>query len=121
MKNQAQSPRMPVDASSEAIVVLFVTIDEEHADAFARAAVEQRLVACVNLMPGARSIYRWKGALCEDREVLLWMETRASGVESRIEALAALHPYDTPKIIALPPCAVHEPYRAWCTAETTPA
>jgi periplasmic divalent cation tolerance protein len=108
------------DAPSEALVVLFVSIDDEHADAFARAAVEQRLVACVNIVPGARSIYRWQGEVCEDREVVLWMETRASGVEARIEVLAALHPYDTPKIIALAPCAVHEPYRAWCAAQTGP-
>lgn len=111
---------MPPATPSEALVVLFVTIDEEHADAFARAAVEQRLVACVNLVPGARSIYRWKGKLCEDREVLLWMESREAGADARIEALAALHPYDTPKIIALPPSAVHEPYRAWCIGETAP-
>lgn len=112
---------MPPNAPSEALVVFFVTIDEQHADAFARAAVEQRLVACVNLVPGARSIYRWKGQVCEDREVLLWMEAPAEGVKARIEALAALHPYDTPKIIALPPCAVHEPYRDWCVAQTVPA
>ena len=111
---------MPAQAPSEALLVFFVTIDEEHADAFARAAVEQRLVACVNLVPGARSIYRWKGQVCDDREVLLWMEARADGVQSRIAALAALHPYDTPKIIALAPSAVHEPYRAWCIAQTAP-
>ncbi|MBV1858456.1 MAG: divalent-cation tolerance protein CutA [Nannocystaceae bacterium] len=109
---------MPVPASSEALVVLFVTIDEAHADTFARTAVEQRLVACVNLVPGARSIYRWKGEVCEDHEVLLWMETREAGAKTCIEALAALHPYDTPKIIALPACAVHEPYRAWCIAHS---
>ncbi len=111
---------MPTFTRPEALVVLFVTIDEEHADAFARAAVEQRLVACVNLMPGARSIYRWEGEVCEEREVVLWMEARAAGLEARIEALAALHPYDTPKIIALPPSGVLEPYRAWCVAQTAP-
>ena len=105
--------------SSEALCVLFVTIDAEHAEAFARAAVQQRLVACANLVPGARSIYWWQGEVCEDPEVLVWMETRADDVQARIAALAALHPYDTPKIIALPPSAVHPPYAAWCIAETT--
>ncbi|MGH1340585.1 MAG: divalent-cation tolerance protein CutA [Nannocystales bacterium] len=109
---------MPVPAPTEALVVLFLTIDEEHADAFARAAIEQRLVACVNLMPGARSIYRWEGQVCEEREVLLWMEAPERGSAQRIEALAALHPYDTPKVVALPASAVHEPYRAWCIAQT---
>jgi len=112
------NPRSMQDpAPAEALCVLFVTIDEGHAASFARAAVQQRLVACANLVPGAQSIYWWKGELCEDREALVWMETRAEGIEARIEALAALHPYDTPKIIALPPSAVHPPYRQWCTAE----
>lgn len=109
---------MPARDPADALCVLFVTIDAERAEAFARAAVEQRLVACANLVPGARSIYWWQGELCTEPEVLVWMETRADDVEARIAALAALHPYDTPKIIALPPSAVHPPYRAWCIAET---
>lgn len=112
---------MPTAPPLEALVVLFVSIDEQHADAFAREAVRTRIVACANLVPGARSVYWWEGKVCEDREVLVWMETRADGVEARIEALASLHPFDTPKILALPPCAVHEPYRAWCIAQTSSA
>ena len=109
---------MQDDTRPEAICVLFVTIDEPSAAAFARAAVEKRLVACANLVPGARSVYWWDGKVCEDEEVLVWMETRADDVDARIAALAALHPYDTPKIIALPPSAVHPAYQRWCVTET---
>ncbi len=111
---------MQAETSREAICVLFVTIDEANAETFARGACQRRLVACANMLPGARSIYWWDGALCDEREVLLWMEAPAQGVQERIEALAALHPYDTPKIIALPPSAVHEPYRVWCLNQTLP-
>lgn len=112
--------RMSADVSPE-LCVLFVTIDEASADAFARAALQARLVACANMLPGARSLYWWKGELCEDREVLIWMETRADNVQGCIAALAALHPYDTPKIIALPPRAVHPPFAAWCAEQTEPS
>lgn len=113
------NPRaMQADTPSEALCVLFVTIDDANAAAFARAAVEKRLVACANLVSGARSVYWWDGKVCEDTEVLVWMETRREGVEARIAALAELHPYDTPKIIALPPSAVHPPYQRWCMTET---
>ncbi|MCR9161255.1 MAG: divalent-cation tolerance protein CutA [Nannocystaceae bacterium] len=111
---------MRSDTAPDALCVLFVTIDAAHAAAFARSAVQTRLVACANLLPGARSVYWWQGELCEDDEVLVWMETRAQDVERRIAALAELHPYDTPKIIALPPSAVHPAYRRWCLTETEP-
>ncbi len=101
--------------------MLFATIDPEHAEAFARAACEQRIVACVNMLPEVRSFYWWDGTLQDDREVVLWMETRADAVSECIEALAELHPYDTPKIIAMPPLAVFEPYRQWCVSQTRPA
>ncbi|MEM6290315.1 MAG: divalent-cation tolerance protein CutA [Myxococcota bacterium] len=104
---------------TEPVCVLFATIDAEHADAFARAACEKRLVACVNMLPGARSLYWWKSELCEDAEVVLWMETRARDVEACIASLAALHPYDTPKIIALSPGAVWPPYQRWCVEQVT--
>lgn len=109
---------MHPDTPPEAICVLFVTIDADNAAAFARAAVETRLVACANLVSGGRSVYWWDGKVCEDEEVLVWMETRGDGVDKCIAALAELHPYDTPKIIALPPSAVHPAYQRWCLAET---
>ncbi len=111
---------MQADTPTTALCVLFTTIDAGSAAAFARAAVETRLAACANLVSGARSIYWWDGAVCEEEEVLVWMETRGADVDERIAALAELHPYDTPKIVALPPAAVHPPYQRWCVAETAP-
>ena len=107
---------MHADNASGGIRVIFVTIDAGHAADFARTAVERGLVACANLMSGARSIYRWKGEICEETETLIWMEAREEGLEQRLAALAALHPYETPKVIALRPDAVLEPFRLWCRA-----
>jgi periplasmic divalent cation tolerance protein len=99
---------------------LFVTIPPEQADAFAEAICSERLVACVNIVPGVRSCYWWQGELCRDEECVLLMETAADRVDAAIQRIAELHPYDTPKIVALAPAAVHEPYARWCVAETRP-
>ena len=62
----------------------------------------RRLAACVNIIPGLRSIYRWEGEICDDGESLLVIKTRAESVADLTEALLELHPYDTPEVIALP-------------------
>lgn len=66
-----------------------------------------------------RSTYWWEGELCEEREVVLWMEAPAHDVQTRIDALVDLHPYDTPKIVALPVAAAAPGFATWCLAETS--
>ena len=99
----------------------FVTApDAEVGTRIARALVEERLAACVNLVPGVRSLYRWEGAVQEDAEVLLMVKTR----EERVDALAArvreLHPYDLPEVLALPASGGSADYLAWVVAEASP-
>lgn len=73
--------------------------DEATARALARAAVEARLAACANILPGGvESVYRWRGALAEDREVLLLLKTREALFEPLAALLAARHPYELPAI-----------------------
>ena len=95
-------------------VVAFSTVGSgEDAERIARTLVERRLAACVNLVPGLVSIYRWKGAVERDEERLLIIKTRAERLEGLRAALLELHPYELPELVALPIEGGHPPYLAW--------
>lgn len=101
---------------------VFVTApDAEVARSLARALVAERLAACVNVVPGVCSIYRWEGEVQEDDEVLLVIKTR----EDRLAALSArvtdLHPYDLPEVLALPVVGGSAGYLDWVSAEAAEA
>ncbi|PYQ04179.1 MAG: divalent-cation tolerance protein CutA [Acidobacteria bacterium] len=99
---------------SERVVVLSTVGSAEDAARIARSLVERRLAACVNVVPGVRSFYRWKGAVVEDdEERLLVIKSRRDRFEALREALLALHPYELPEAIVLPIDAGHAPYLAW--------
>ncbi|MGH8220801.1 MAG: divalent-cation tolerance protein CutA [Steroidobacteraceae bacterium] len=106
---------------SEALVVLCTCPDEAVADRIARELVTARLAACVNRLPGVRSVFRWQGALQDEREVLLAIKTSRSRYEELEMRLKALHPYEVPEIIALPVLAGAAPYLAWLAEETRPS
>jgi periplasmic divalent cation tolerance protein len=95
------------------IVVLCTVPTLETAERIAQAVVERRLAACVSVVPGLVSIYRWKGALQRDEERLLIVKTRAERFEELRAAIVELHPYEVPEIVALPLVAGHAPYLAW--------
>jgi periplasmic divalent cation tolerance protein len=100
--------------NSEPVHVVLVTVpDHETAAGLARRLVEEGLAACVNVVPGVRSIYRWQGALQEDAEILLIAKTRAALVPALAARVGALHPYELPEVIALPVVAGSEPYLDW--------
>jgi len=100
---------------TEAGVVVALTTVGKAADAerVARALVERRLAACVNVVPGVVSTYRWKGEVERDDEHLLVVKTLADRVEALREALVTLHPYELPELVVLPVEAGHAPYLAW--------
>ncbi len=100
--------------------VLFVTAPADAAPGLVRALVEERLVACGNILPGARSMYRWEGQVCDEEEAVLWMETWADRLPVAMARVAELHPYACPKVVALGPEAVFAPYAQWAMAETRP-
>jgi periplasmic divalent cation tolerance protein len=77
------------------------------------ALVEKQLAACVNLIPGVESIYRWQGSTETSTEVLAIFKTTAVAWPAFAQALAELHPYEVPEIVALEPAAVAGPYQAW--------
>jgi periplasmic divalent cation tolerance protein len=96
-----------------AVVALTTVGTAGDAERIARALVERRLAACVNVVAGVVSIYRWKDGVERDEERLLVVKTRADRVEALRDALVALHPYELPELVVLPVEAGHLPYLAW--------
>ena len=95
-------------------VVAFSTVAKAaDAERIARVLVERRLAACINVVPGVVSLYRWKGEVCRDEELLLVVKTRAERLPALREALVALHPYEVPELVALPIESGHPPYLEW--------
>ncbi len=95
------------------IVALSTVGSAQDAERIARALVERRLAACVNVVPGLVSIYRWKDAVERDEEQLLVIKTRSEKLEALRSALVALHPYELPELIVLPIEGGHPPYLEW--------
>jgi periplasmic divalent cation tolerance protein len=101
-------------AATEPIQVVLVTApDLAAAGDIGRRLVEEGLAACVNVVPGVRSIYRWQGELHDDPEVMLIVKTRAALLDAVAARVRALHPYELPEVVALPVAAGSEPYLAW--------
>jgi periplasmic divalent cation tolerance protein len=92
--------------------------DSESARSIARALIDVRLAACVNILPAMQSIYRWQGAVEEVSEVAVVIKTTEDLYPQLEEALAKLHPYDIPEILALPIVAGLPAYLDWIESET---
>ncbi len=101
-------------------VVLVTAPDAEVAERLARGLVEERLAACVNLIPGIRSFYRWEGAVRDDAEVLLVVKTRTDRLEALASWLQELHPYELPEILGLPVIGGSQAYLDWIRTESSP-
>jgi periplasmic divalent cation tolerance protein len=86
---------------TDALLVLTTVSSEEQAAKLARALVERRLAACVNIVPGVRSLYRFKGLLEDDREQLLLMKTTRERYDALAAAISELHPYEVPELLAV--------------------
>jgi len=102
----------------DALLLLSTCPDAETAAAIARTLVEERLAACVNRVPGLTSIYRWRGEMHEDGEVLLLIKTTGERYEALRARLVELHPYEVPELIALEITAGHAPYLNWLREQT---
>lgn len=95
------------------MVALSTVGSAEEADQLARALVERRLAACVNVVPGVVSHYRWQGELQRDEERLLVIKTRAERIEALRDALRELHPYELPELVAFEISAGSPEYLKW--------
>lgn len=105
----------------DAVVLIYATAPTtQDAEAIGRALVEERLAACASVIPGMRSVYRWKDAVETADEAVLIIKTTAAKAGAAVARLAALHPYDTPAAatLAVDEATSHAPFLAWVRAET---
>ncbi len=94
----------------------------EAAEAVGRELVEGRLAACINILPGMTSIYRWEGVIVRDSEVVMIIKTRQSLAGRVIAEVKPLHPYTNPALVVLPIIDGSQEYMRWLAGETqTPA
>jgi periplasmic divalent cation tolerance protein len=101
------------------VLVCYCTCpDAASADALAAALVEERLAACVNRLPGLRSVYRWQGAVEQADEVLLLIKTTHDRLPALTARLRALHPYELPELVAVETAGGLPEYLDWVVAQT---
>jgi len=102
---------------TDKIVVLTTCESEEEAERIARSLVEKRVAACVNILPKARSIYRWKGAMEDAQEFVLLIKTRRDVFDALRTELSKAHSYEVPEVMALPVVDGSESYLGWIDRE----
>ena len=103
----------------ERVVFVYTTYPSVvEAEKAGRALLERELAACVNILPGMVSLYRWQGALERGEEAVMIIKTRASLAEPVCAAVKEMHAYATPAILVIPIESVDQTYLAWILAET---
>ena len=103
------------------VVVLSAIGRQPDAQRIAHTLVEERLAACVNVIPGVVSVYRWKGVVEQEPEVLLVIKTTAPQVDALKARLLQLHPYELPEVVVLRIDSGHGPYLAWIEEQVRPS
>lgn len=103
-------------------VSVYITAETmEEAEMLAEALIEERLAACVNILPEIRSVYRWQGGIERDTEVALIVKSQQTLVERLTKRVTDLHSYDVPCVVAWPILDGQPDYLNWVAAETTDA
>jgi periplasmic divalent cation tolerance protein len=98
---------------TEVRTALVTAPDAGSAETMARTLVEEGLAACVNVIPGLVSVYRWKGEVQRDEEALMILKTTESRVAALRERVVQLHPYEVPEVLVLSVVDGHEAYLGW--------
>ena len=110
----------PIPHAEGRCVILLTTLpNRAAAQAIARTLVEERVAACVQLVDGLLSIYRWEGRIDETAECQLVAKTTPAAIGALVDRVRALHPYEVPEILTLDALA-GDAYAAWLHAETRP-
>src|SRR3972149_649032 len=102
-----------MDEKTAHIVVFITTSSMAEAQAIGRALVEERIAACVNIVPGLRSLFRWQGTIEEQEETLMLVKSRSEFLPSILDTVKRLHSYTVPEVIALPVLGGSSDYLAW--------
>ena len=105
---------------TEMLLVFSTFPSEEDAARVVRVLVEERLAACGNLLPGCRSLYRWKGAIADEREVVAILKTRKQDWAALQSRLHELHPYEVPECVAVRIASGAPRYMAWLEESLAP-
>jgi len=98
--------------------IVIVTAPEAEAEGLARKLLEERLIACANLVKGVHSLYWWEGKIESGAETMLVLKTPASKVDELLQRVRALHSYTVPEFLALAIQESNPAYAAWVVSET---
>ena len=99
-------------------IVYITTSDKESAQKIASTLLEERLIACANILPEMNSVYRWKGEVCNDSETVLILKTKEELVSKIKERVPQLHSYECPCLLVLPVNDGLPAYLSWLDAQT---
>lgn len=106
--------------TSDEILIVWVPFpDQTSALSVAQSAVEARLCACVNVIPGAVSVYRWEDKIVEENEVIAVFKTHAQREDALRAWIEARHPYDVPCLASWSMRGVNDAWKTWLTAEVS--
>lgn len=108
-----------MESKLEPIMVFVTCGSEEEAYRISRTLVEETLAACVNVVSPIRSIYRWEGKVCDEKEWLLIIKTQKRHFETVAQRIKSLHSYSVPEIIGLPIEKGFKPYLNWLLENTS--
>lgn len=104
---------------NDAIVVLTTLSSEEDAVKLVRHLLDNRLIACGNIVPGVRSLYRWEGKIADEQEAVVILKTRSGCMGALEKAFSELHPYKVPELLVLSVEGGLDKYLGWINAETS--
>jgi periplasmic divalent cation tolerance protein len=97
------------------LLVLTACPDHENASHIAKTLVQEKLAACVNILSGVQSVYRWHDAIEETREVLLLIKSTPEKYPELEAKIHSLHPYEVPEVLAVTADRISHAYQAWLT------
>lgn len=110
---------LPTQTEATPLVVLVTAPSMRTAQTIASKLVEERCAACVNIVPGVQSIYRWQGKIEKDAETLLIIKTQSCRLEAIQKCLETTHPDDVPECISLSISDGSESYLRWLLEQTS--
>jgi periplasmic divalent cation tolerance protein len=100
------------------IIILVTASSEEEAKKVAQSLVDKRLAACVNIIKDVQSVFRWKGKILDEKELLLIVKTRKKLYKNVEEEVKNIHSYEVPEVIAFPIISGSKDYLYWIDSET---
>lgn len=107
-----------MERNSDYVMLYMTAATADEAARIGRALVEDKLVACVNILGPIRSMYRWKGEVHDEPEISFIAKTRADLVEAATARVRALHSYECPCVVALPIVGGNPAFLKWIADET---